>query len=74
MTSLKTSIKTITYLSDTGCLEIQGASLIPPLKGCDKLRLELKLPEVVASVIIERDRERKLFVSLLPIVSRIKYA
>ncbi|EFY2493438.1 holin, partial [Shigella sonnei] len=22
-----TSIKTITYLSDTGCLEIQGASL-----------------------------------------------
>lgn len=24
MTSLKTSIKTITYLSDTGCLEIQG--------------------------------------------------
>ncbi|OKX08865.1 nitrite extrusion protein 2 [Escherichia coli] len=32
MTSLKTSIKTITYLSDTGCLEIQGASLLlyPP--------------------------------------------
>ncbi|MCT6276729.1 hypothetical protein MTQ74_11790, partial [Escherichia coli] len=29
MTSLKTSIKTITYLSDTGCLEIQGASLAP---------------------------------------------
>ncbi|MCA7180470.1 hypothetical protein LEZ92_25000, partial [Escherichia coli] len=27
MTSLKTSIKTITYLSDTGCLEIQGACL-----------------------------------------------
>ncbi|EGO9155508.1 permease, partial [Escherichia coli] len=27
MTSLKTSIKTITYLSDTGCLEIQGDSL-----------------------------------------------
>ncbi|MCG4449885.1 hypothetical protein LMJ76_15055, partial [Escherichia coli] len=27
--SLKTSIKTITYLSDTGCLEIQGASLHP---------------------------------------------
>ncbi|WP_207230872.1 hypothetical protein, partial [Escherichia coli] len=25
---LKTSIKTITYLSDTGCLEIQGASLV----------------------------------------------
>ncbi|MEF7280416.1 hypothetical protein U9485_12290, partial [Escherichia coli] len=30
MTSLKTSIKTITYLSDTGCLEIQGASLMRP--------------------------------------------
>ncbi|WP_187557039.1 hypothetical protein [Escherichia coli] len=28
MTSLKTSIKTITYLSDTGCLEIQGGSLV----------------------------------------------
>ncbi len=28
MTSLKTSIKTITYLSDTGCLEIQGGSLL----------------------------------------------
>ncbi|MCQ7317356.1 hypothetical protein NP068_23900, partial [Salmonella enterica] len=27
--SLKTSIKTITYLSDIGCLEIQGASLPP---------------------------------------------
>ncbi|ATS16789.1 hypothetical protein C0Q78_25240 [Klebsiella pneumoniae] len=27
MTSLKTSIKTITYLSDIGCLEIQRASL-----------------------------------------------
>ena len=28
MTGLKTSIKTITYLSDIGCLEIQGASLV----------------------------------------------
>ncbi|MER1497831.1 hypothetical protein KC928_22445, partial [Enterobacter cloacae] len=27
-TSLKTSIKTITNLSDTNCLEIQGASLV----------------------------------------------
>ena len=27
ITSLKTGIKTITYLSDIGCLEIQGASL-----------------------------------------------
>ncbi|MCG3371656.1 hypothetical protein J7U76_13115, partial [Escherichia coli] len=31
MTSLKTSIKTITYLSDIGCLEIQGASLLNPI-------------------------------------------
>lgn len=31
MTSLKTSIKTITYLSDIGCLEIQGASLLAML-------------------------------------------
>ncbi|MDD8142233.1 hypothetical protein LAW07_22140, partial [Escherichia coli] len=31
MTSLKTSIKTITYLSDIGCLEIQGASLVKAL-------------------------------------------
>ncbi|MDT1584053.1 permease, partial [Escherichia coli] len=29
--SLKTSIKTITYLSDIGCLEIQGASLLNPI-------------------------------------------
>ncbi|MEK8243045.1 hypothetical protein P2O14_21165, partial [Escherichia coli] len=29
--SLKTSIKTITYLSDIGCLEIQGASLLSVL-------------------------------------------
>ncbi|WP_213078695.1 hypothetical protein, partial [Escherichia coli] len=32
MTSLKTSIKTITYLSDIGCLEIQGASLMGKVK------------------------------------------
>ncbi|OJL34161.1 hypothetical protein BK259_13460 [Escherichia coli] len=34
MTSLKTSIKTITYLSDIGCLEIQGASLMCIRDGC----------------------------------------
>ncbi len=33
MTSLKTSIKTITYLSDIGCLEIQGASLVHASKS-----------------------------------------
>ncbi|MEB2754717.1 hypothetical protein VC154_26235, partial [Citrobacter freundii] len=31
--SLKTSIKTITNLSDTNCLEIQGASLVL-IKAC----------------------------------------
>ncbi|WP_252369507.1 inverse autotransporter IatD, partial [Escherichia coli] len=39
--SLKTSIKTITYLSDIGCLEIQGASLVviqaPTLSQKDSL-------------------------------------
>ncbi|KEO10895.1 hypothetical protein AC44_2418 [Escherichia coli 2-177-06_S3_C3] len=35
MTSLKTSIKTITYLSDIGCLEIQGASLLATLTWVD---------------------------------------
>ncbi|SQR51638.1 DNA methylase [Escherichia coli] len=34
MTSLKTSIKTITYLSDIGCLEIQGASLHTVRNDC----------------------------------------
>ncbi|MFT7748153.1 UNVERIFIED_CONTAM: hypothetical protein OC370_16075, partial [Escherichia coli] len=38
MTSLKTSIKTITYLSDIGCLEIQGASLLTPLNYLAKQR------------------------------------
>ncbi|MCC1527862.1 hypothetical protein KSI76_23035, partial [Salmonella enterica subsp. enterica serovar Indiana] len=33
MTSLKTSIKTITYLSDIGCLEIHGASLLSCLSN-----------------------------------------
>ncbi|MFP0212828.1 hypothetical protein, partial [Escherichia sp. WS1112] len=36
MTSLKTSIKTITYLSDIGCLEIQGASLLTDFKCEDE--------------------------------------
>ena len=46
MTSLKTSIKTITYLSDIGCLEIQGASLTVSYKityehrDGDQIRME----------------------------------
>ncbi|MGG8911724.1 hypothetical protein ACQ9AK_10485, partial [Escherichia coli] len=44
--SLKTSIKTITYLSDTGCLEIQGASL------CSSIRYSY-LEKFVPQFIIE---------------------
>ncbi|MFO4165189.1 hypothetical protein AAHD25_25335, partial [Escherichia coli] len=46
MTSLKTSIKTITYLSDTGCLEIQGASLNtkPPDGGFLLPDLQVRFP------------------------------
>ncbi|STK82501.1 DNA methylase [Escherichia coli] len=44
MTSLKTSIKTITYLSDIGCLEIQGASLAMKM-GMSVLRICLSRPK-----------------------------
>ncbi|MDK4799230.1 Tn3 family transposase, partial [Serratia nevei] len=37
-TSLKTSIKTITNLSDTNCLEIQGASLVYLERAAHALR------------------------------------
>ncbi|MCL9176791.1 DDE-type integrase/transposase/recombinase, partial [Salmonella enterica subsp. enterica serovar Enteritidis] len=40
MTSLKTSIKTITYLSDIGCLEIHGASLRNNVIECDHGKLK----------------------------------
>ncbi len=47
MTSLKTSIKTITYLSDTGCLEIQGASLLRIFpKGKECMHVEKWLREM----------------------------
>lgn len=44
MTSLKTSIKTITYLSDIGCLEIQGASLtiIYPVLSLYPVRMDIE--------------------------------
>ena len=53
MTSLKTSIKTITYLSDTGCLEIQGASLstINTLKDRDGKRWG-NLPDIYCAYLI----------------------
>ncbi len=45
MTSLKTSIKTITYLSDIGCLEIQGASLASKNDACNNSK-SYKRPEI----------------------------
>ncbi|MCE4207483.1 hypothetical protein C5P32_07520 [Escherichia coli] len=53
MTSLKTSIKTITYLSDIGCLEIQGASLstINTLKDRDGKRWG-NLPDIYCAYLI----------------------
>ncbi|MGS7480145.1 hypothetical protein ACVMJZ_09255, partial [Escherichia coli] len=51
MTSLKTSIKTITYLSDIGCLEIQGASLGGEIKpGTTRRRISDIHKESVLSV------------------------
>uniref|UniRef100_UPI00244AED4C diguanylate cyclase domain-containing protein n=1 Tax=Escherichia coli TaxID=562 RepID=UPI00244AED4C len=45
MTSLKTSIKIITYLSDIGCLEIQGASLESEVQQiCSALTQIFNLP------------------------------
>ncbi|MGS0069931.1 hypothetical protein ACUOIZ_16055, partial [Escherichia coli] len=45
MTSLKTSIKTITYLSDIGCLEIQGASLETRIfMQCNQCQLQKNEP------------------------------
>jgi LacI family transcriptional regulator len=46
MTSLKTSIKTITYLSDIGCLEIQGASLVYQAL----YQAELQVPQDIAVI------------------------
>ncbi|MGU4404761.1 hypothetical protein ACVUSQ_05340, partial [Escherichia coli] len=43
MTSLKTSIKTITYLSDIGCLEIQGASLIRERNNVSDVLVEITM-------------------------------
>ncbi|MCE3939624.1 sugar transferase, partial [Escherichia coli] len=49
--SLKTSIKTITYLSDIGCLEIHGASLV--LKG----EMSLVGPRPIITAELERYNE-----------------
>ncbi|MGS0436789.1 hypothetical protein ACUONJ_15020, partial [Escherichia coli] len=49
MTSLKTSIKTITYLSDIGCLEIQGASLslLPLSPGMCRTKIYQRAEELM---------------------------
>ncbi|MEJ1797098.1 hypothetical protein SMA74_16030, partial [Escherichia coli] len=52
MTSLKTSIKTITYLSDIGCLEIQGASLLSEIKSAFIIGFYIYLPFVVVDLVI----------------------
>ncbi|MCQ3713098.1 hypothetical protein H1C38_01700, partial [Salmonella enterica subsp. enterica serovar Indiana] len=54
--SLKTSIKTITYLSDIGCLEIQGASL--EQKGTKRIIDTRKKDDRVIAV--EKPKERKI--------------
>ncbi len=48
MTSLKTSIKTITYLSDIGCLEIHGASLAISTNTWKLIEAELKTSRILA--------------------------
>ncbi|WP_220396369.1 hypothetical protein, partial [Klebsiella pneumoniae] len=53
MTSLKTSIKTITYLSDIGCLEIHGASLAA-------------LAVIAADIIAPKTIALTLFMFILP--------
>ncbi|MEX8331601.1 hypothetical protein AB7N06_15065, partial [Escherichia coli] len=55
MTSLKTSIKTITYLSDIGCLEIHGASLRSQ-KGFNRQRyFAINIRSVMGMVIISEN-------------------
>ncbi|WP_212741701.1 hypothetical protein, partial [Escherichia coli] len=55
MTSLKTSIKTITYLSDIGCLEIQGASLQIPHSEYWLIKAAANLCTVISGFFREKD-------------------
>ncbi|MCT6425316.1 hypothetical protein MTR55_12235, partial [Escherichia coli] len=74
MTSLKTSIKTITYLSDTGCLEIQGASLLIALNivrnEMNKYQKSLNMPVWVDICIAGCDNRASF--ALFLIISRVK--
>lgn len=65
MTSLKTSIKTITYLSDIGCLEIQGASLVTlPVAAIPRARV-MNDTRGVLKAIVDNKTQRILGASLL---------
>lgn len=67
MTSLKTSIKTITYLSDIGCLEIQGASLIQNAFGifqksvdsllCGEAKIGERIPQTITIAMVNLTRK-----------------
>ncbi|ATZ38836.1 hypothetical protein CWO47_22340 [Escherichia coli] len=59
MTSLKTSIKTITYLSDIGCLEIQGASLLSPTAFVNGLQVRYFLRSAAPEVTLKTRSRRK---------------
>ncbi|MCE7696640.1 hypothetical protein LZW45_24090, partial [Escherichia coli] len=58
MTSLKTSIKTITYLSDTGCLEIQGGSLVARMLQKIKYQDSEVLKDCLGDFFIYEQREK----------------
>ncbi len=79
MTSLKTSIKTITYLSDIGCLEIQGASLVAEWEEMKQMTLiemdgflkgkciprDLKVNETNAEYLVRKFAEAEAKISAL---------
>ncbi len=81
MTSLKTSIKTITYLSDTGCLEIQGASLVLEAIMLDSNRTESYLLHVKEYLEKRFDkhmeeagkRERLIYVDMDKVMHEMRY-
>ncbi|CAD5570860.1 YubP [Escherichia coli] len=77
MTSLKTSIKTITYLSDTGCLEIQGASLGQYNSICCETPLtDDELMQFVSSVFFgdkyESRSERYTYIPTINIINKLR--
>ncbi|MEO5278388.1 biofilm/acid-resistance regulator YmgB/AriR [Escherichia coli] len=69
MTSLKTSIKTITYLSDIGCLEIQGASLASYFRSSGNLLEEESavLGQAVTNLMLSGDNvnNKNIILSLI---------